>query len=291
MTTIKSFVMRHPVLSYYGVTFALSWCGFLAAGAPGIFSGTSWQTDPRFPFAVLAMLAGPPVAGLLLTGLVSGRAGFRGLFARLVLWRAGARWYVVALLTAPVIELAVLFALAPVSPVFLPAIVTTEDKVVLLISGIAVGLVGGFVEELGWTGFAIPRLRLRHGIFPTGLIVGVLWGAWHLLQMWWVGGSSSATLPLALYLPLFFLSSIATLTAYRVLMVWVYDRTKSLLVAILMHASYIFTTLFVFAPPTTGVPYLVYSGVFTAALWIVVGAVAMATGGQLSRQPLRRRVA
>jgi hypothetical protein len=39
----------------------------------------------------------------------------------------------------------------------------------------------GFFEELGWTGFATPRLRLRHGFLATGLIVGVPWGAWHLL--------------------------------------------------------------------------------------------------------------
>ena len=55
-----------------------------------------------------------------------------------------------------------------------------------------------------------------------------------------------------------------------------------------MHASYIFSTLFVVAPPTTGVPFLTYSGVFAVSLWVVVAAVAMDNGGQLSRQPLRR---
>jgi membrane protease YdiL (CAAX protease family) len=155
-----------------------------------------------------------------------------------------------------------------------------------------VGLVGGFVEELGWTGFAIPRLRLRYGVLATGLIVGVLWGAWHLLQMWWVGGTSSGALPLALFLPLFFFSAVAQLTAYRVLMVWVYDRTASLLVAMLMHASYIASTLFILSPmPIAGVPFLTYAWVFAAALWLVVTAVAVANGWHLSWQPLRRRVA
>jgi hypothetical protein len=73
-------------------------------------------------------------------------------------------------------------------------------------------------------------------------------------------------------------------------MVWVYDRTESLLVAILMHASYIFSTLFVLAPPTTGAPFLIYSGVFTVALWGVVAAVAVANGGHLSRQPLYKEM-
>jgi hypothetical protein len=65
------------------------------------------------------------------------------------------------------------------------------------------------------------------------------------------------------------------LTAYRVLMVWVYDRTQSLLVAMLMHASYIFTTLFVFAPPITGEPFLVYSWAFVVVLWAVVAALTV----------------
>ena len=109
--------------------------------------------------------------------------------------------------------------------------------------------------------------------------------------MWWVGGTSSEALPLALFLPLYFFLPWRHCTAYRVLMVWVYDRTGSLLVAMLMHASYIFSTLFVLAPPTTGVPFLTYSGVFAVALWVVVAAVAVANGGQLSRQPLARRAA
>jgi membrane protease YdiL (CAAX protease family) len=292
MTAIKAFIKRHPVLSYFALTFAISWGGFLLVGGPSLFAGTSWQTDPLFQFAILVMLAGPPVAGLLLTGLVYGRAGLRELLARLLRWRVGARWYAVALLTTPLVMTAVLLALSFTSPEFLPAIVTTGDKATLLLLGIVVGLVGGFLEELGWTGFAIPRLRLRYGVLATGLIVGVLWGAWHLLQMWWVGGTSTGALPLVLFLPLFFFSSVTQLTAYRVLMVWVYDRTESLLVAMLMHASYIASTLFIFSPmPIAGVPFLTYAWVFAAALWLVVAAVAVAAGGQLSRQPLRRRVA
>jgi hypothetical protein len=95
---------------------------------------------------------------------------------------------------------------------------------------------------------------------------------------------------LSLFLPLYFLSAIAYLTAFRVLMVWVYERTESLLVAIVMHASLIFSTLFVLAPPTTGVPFLLYSGVFTVALWMIVAGVAVASGGHLSRQPLHKEM-
>jgi membrane protease YdiL (CAAX protease family) len=195
----------------------------------------------------------------------------------------GARFYAVALLIAPLLQASVLLTLSLFSSEFLPAIVTTGDKAALLVSGIVVGLMGGFVEELGWTGFVIPRLKLRHGVLTTGLVVGVLWGAWHLLQMLWVGSTSAEAISLALFLPQYFVSAIVQLTAYRVLMVWVYDRTESLLVAIIMHASLIFSTLFVLAPPTTGVSFLIYSWAFAAAMWVVVAVVAAVNRGHLER--------
>ena len=60
--------------------------------------------------------------------------------------------------------------------------------------GIAVGLGAGIFEEMGWTGFAIPRLRLRYGVLSTGLIVGVLWGAWHFFVNFWASGVTSGEL-------------------------------------------------------------------------------------------------
>ena len=134
----------------------------------------------------------------------------------------------------------------------------------------------------------MPALRLRYGVLSTGLIVGVLWGAWHFLVNLWASGSSAGALSLYPFLPLIVFSF---LPAYRVLMVWVYDRTGgSLLVAMLMHASLTASTL-ILQPLATGVPLLTYDLVLAGALWVFVAAVAVVNGGQLSRQPLRRRVA
>ena len=287
MKTIKAFIKKHPVLSYFALAFAISWGGFVMVVGPGSFPGTGSQFDTLTTFVVLAMLTGPSVAGLLLTSLVSGRAGFRELLSRLLTWQVGARWYAVALLTAPILAAAVLLALSTSSPIF-----TTEAKVSLVLSSVVAGLIGGFFEELGWTGFAIPRMRLRYGVLATGLVVGVLWGTWHLLQILWVGGTYSGGLPLFLFLTLYFFSGVAQLTAYRVLMVWVYDRTESLLVAMLMHTGLIVGTIFIFTPLATGVVFLSYTWVLAAALWVVVGAVAVANHWHLTRQPpLRKRVA
>ena len=291
MKTIKAFIKSHPLLSYFALVFAITWGGFVLAVGPGRIPATKEEFATMPLGAILAVLTGPSVAGILLTGLVYGREGFRNLFTRITKWRVGARWYGVALLTAPLVSTAVLIPLSLISPVFLPGIFASDAKVSFVLMGIVVALIVGIFEELGWTGFAVPTLlRLRYGVLSTGLIVGVLWGAWHLPINFWGSGVTSGELSLAIFLPVWLLGTlVGSLTAYRVLVVWVYERTGSLLVAMLMHVS-LATFTFILTPPLGGAPYWVIGFAYAAALWVVVAAVAVAQGGHLSRQPLPRRV-
>jgi membrane protease YdiL (CAAX protease family) len=104
----------------------------------------------------------------------------------------GARWYAVALLTAPMVYLGVAFGLSLTDPASLPGILTTGDRAGLVLMGLGYGLLGGgFLEELGWTGFAAPRMRQRYGVLGTALVVGVLWGAYHFSVIDWAGNPSS----------------------------------------------------------------------------------------------------
>jgi hypothetical protein len=108
----------------------------------------------------------------------------------------------------------------------------------------------------------------------TALIVGLLHGAWHFLIACWAGGSFSGGqwTPYLLGILFFYLGA---LPAYRILMVWVYDRTASLFVAMLMHASLSASTL-ILQPPLTGPPFFIWNLTLTGILWVVVAAVAMA---------------
>ena len=286
MTTITAFIKSHPLLSYFALTFAISWGGMLLVIAVGGSGGVP----------MLAWVAGPPIAGILLTGLFHGRAGFRDLLTRMRRWRVGARWYAVALLTAPLVFTAILLAFSLSSPEFLLRILTTSDTASVLLFGIGWGLIGGgFLEELGWTGFAVPTLlrRMRYGVLGTGLTVGVLWSVLHFPAFFYLGRPSGA-LPLAIFVPLDVIITVVGMTAFRVLMVWVYDRSGgSLLVAgILMHASYTAFT-FILAPLTiSGVAFLSVTFAEAAALWMVIAAVALVNHGHLTRlPPLRRRAA
>lgn len=159
MTEANDLVRRYSLPIYFTLTFVVSWAAVLTlAGADGLPA-----TEDQAVALGIAMLLGPSTAGILMTGIVSGRAGFCELLSRLLRWRASARWYAVALFTAPLSTGTVLLALSLVSPEYTPHILVSDDKGALILMGSFAGIPVGLLEELGWTGFATPRLGLRHG--------------------------------------------------------------------------------------------------------------------------------
>ena len=157
----------------------------------------------------------------------------------------------------------------------------------VLLIVLAYGLVAGTFEELGWTGFSIPVLRQRFGVPAAGLIVGGLWADWHVPVYVWGSGDAAGVFSWARFLPEFtFL--VAVLPGYRVLMVWAYDRTDSLLLATLMHASLTATTTAILVPSATGLSRAIYYLVLAVVLWGTIGAIAAASGGRLTMPPLRK---
>ena len=283
---MKDFIKRHQVLSYYILVFAISWGGILILiGGPDNIPGTKEQAETLFVTALLIMFAGPFISGILMNFLSDGKEGLRKLLSRLLHWRTEGRWYAIAVFTGPLLVAAVLFGLSLFNQEFLPGIVTTNDKVGLMMFGVAWGLIGGgMLEETGWTGFAVPRLRQRHGIFSTGLIVGLLWGIWHLMIAFWasnyLGGADSWTMVVAGFLAFYLLA----LPAYRVLLVFVYDRTGSLPVIMIMHAFLSASTL-IFQPSATGKIAFIWNLVLGIVLWIIVATVVAANPRHFSQKP------
>jgi membrane protease YdiL (CAAX protease family) len=291
MTTTTAFIKRHLVLTYYILVFVISWGGILILiGGPGNIPGTKEQAEKLFIPALLIMFAGPFISGILMNFFADGKEGLRKLLLRLLQWRVKARWYAVAVLTGPLLVAAVLFTLSIFDKAFLPGIVTTNDKIGSLIFGLGWGLVGGgLLEETGWTGFAVPKLRRRYSILSTGVVVGILWGIWHFMIAFWasnyLGGVDSWIMFVAGFLAFYLLA----LPAYRVLLVWVFDRTGgNLPVIMLMHAFLSASTL-IFQPSAAGAIAFTWNFVLGIVLWIVVAIVAVKNRGQLSRQRLPRQ--
>jgi CAAX protease family protein len=104
--------------------------------------------------------------------------------------------------------------------------------------------------------------------------------------MFWGPGSFSGALPFGVLLVRLF----SWLPAFRILMVWVYDRTGSLLVAMLMHGSLTATQLIFMPAPPSGMTLIISILAWAAALWIVVALIAVGGRWQPSR-PLRKQMA
>jgi membrane protease YdiL (CAAX protease family) len=255
----KSWLKRRPLLAYFGLTYAISW-GLIAL----VMSATGFDPTNLRPvdtgLIFVSMLFGPSVSGLAMTAHLEGRAGLRRLWSSLAHWHVGARWYALALLLMPVVLLAVLL---PMSVLLDPAFSPGFKWQLFLI-----GMVAGSFEELGWTGFATPRLLARHRLLIAGLTLGLVWAFWHVVVDFRQNFSTMSRAWL-LEFAVFYLAALA---AYRVLMTWVYANTHSLPVAMLMHASYT-GWLMVLYPATSLGQGLVWQTAFAVVLWLAVAVV------------------
>ena len=269
-------IKKHPVIAYFVLTFVISWGGVLFAVGPNEIQGIADielnMNSPFFMSVVLLTLSGPIVAGTLMTIFVYGKKGLHDIVSRLFKWRVASKWYAAAILTPLLSVFGTLFTLSLFSSAFIPGVLTTGDKVSLVTFAVMVGLIGAFCEETGWTGFAIPHLRKRYSIFATGLLMGILWGAWHFLSNLFGASISAGTLPLTFFMSVILFSF---LPPFRVLMVWIYDNTKSLLLTIVMHSSLIIFWLIATPTGITGTNLVTWYLVWAVVLWIIAGIVVL----------------
>jgi membrane protease YdiL (CAAX protease family) len=156
------------------------------------YSSPFWRVI--FHVAVYA----PAIAAFTVIGVVKGRAGIQAFFSRIFRWRVGLRWYLFVFLGFPLMFFAArLLAVAFGGEV--PAY--GFDSWLGWLPAVLFALVAdpGGIEELGWRGFALPMLQRRFGALGSALILGVIWGVWHL-PAFLISGTNQSAMSLPIFL-------------------------------------------------------------------------------------------
>jgi uncharacterized protein len=260
-------IRSRPLAAFFVLAFGITWAVWVprAAGVPVGVVGQLWTWVPAVAALVAATIAG-------------GRVALGDLGARLVRWRVGLRWYLVVVLGPAAFSLAVavVYVLlggswAAAAP---PALSGEASLVVVPLYLVALFVTDGVGEEVGWRGFALPRLLVGHNAFVASLIVGVLWAAWHLPLMWTEGYPLYGQ-------PVWVL--LLDTTAKSVLFTWVFLHTRgSVLLAALFHAT---TNLFVVSPVVAEAGSVALLLLAASAKWVLVVVVIAVVGPGLAKGP------
>jgi membrane protease YdiL (CAAX protease family) len=221
---------KYPIASYFVLAYALSWLLWI----PAALVVTSAEEPPEWTFFLVILgIYGASGAGFIMTAIMDGKDGVRGLLRRVRIWRVGAQWYLVVFLTVPaslLLGLAI-YALqgnpvGPFEPSQLPLLILTAIPAVLF---------GPLGEEFGWRGFALPRMQLRFSAFWTSIILGVLHTFWHA-PLFWAGGGTTVS-PDAITVP-----AVGLFLSWVMIGTFIYtfvlnNAWGSMLLAILFHWS------------------------------------------------------
>lgn len=263
-------VSPNRIVAFFALAFAISWSAAFAVAAPRLLRHdqmTQLIGILMFP----AMLLGPSLSGLTFTASTAGRAGLRDLWTRMTRWRFSARWHA-PLLLPPVLILSILLALKTwVSPAY------TANFFLL---GVLFGVPAGFLEEIGWTGFAFETMRARGNAVAAAVLLGLLWVMWHIPVINYLG---TVTPHGSHWLPFFAVFGLA-MTAMRVLICWMYVNTRSVLLAQLMHVISTGSLVIFSLPHVNSRQEVLWYGLYGVALWIVVSVVYAVFGRQLCRR-------
>ncbi len=224
--------MRADLKWYFLLAYALTW----AFTIPFVIAWHTVldQTLSAWALVFLPAPFGPTFAALILVARRDGWTGVRALLRKLLIWRVPAVWYVFAL-CAPILVVALAVGLSE----FRGALADFEPWPGLAIAPLAMIAAlpfGPLAEELGWRGFAQPRLLRSGGLWKSSLIIGVAWTFWHTPMFWFPGAAipsflEPGLLSVALYL--------AQMIAEACLMTFLFVMSRgSVLLAVLYHTSF-----------------------------------------------------
>lgn len=283
-TARKGLLAHYPLVSFFLLSFVLTWGYFWLIWAP-----------LGLPDSLIA-LGGfvPAVSAFIVLAITSGKPGVLRMLRSIVHWRVGVQWYLVALLGIPVLNLLAFL----VVPGVLADFHAPDSRLLrVYLSEMAISLTIGIAplwEEIGWRGFAHPRMQRAHGPVVGSLILGALWGLWHLPFFF---GPLARTGPDAnlVSATIALVEFSIGLTGLSVVMAWILNNCGgSTLLAILIHAAFDSSGLAMVALFPSTPPYYLPVHYQTLGIAIVFSVAALvliiATRGDLGYQRYQREV-
>ncbi|HUY99067.1 MAG TPA: CPBP family intramembrane glutamic endopeptidase [Thermomicrobiaceae bacterium] len=224
---------RRRLVAFLTLAYGLSWVVW------GVALALRLPADHGAGLALLAAGAGgPSVAALLVAAARHGREGIADLLRGLRRWRVGAGWYVVALL-GPLLLMAAAVELRLLLPEGRPEPADLSRLRQLIPGAIVILALGGpLQQELGWRGYALPRLQARWSALGSSLILGVVWSLWQLPLCWLPGTPQHALVGSDRLAPLWALGIGGYTVLLSVVITWAFNSTGgSTLLAILLRTG------------------------------------------------------
>ena len=242
---LKRLVIDHPLVAFFILAFVGGWIVL----APTVLFESGFGLIPiNIPapavmlFFIPAAMAGPTLAAFIVTRMVEGKEGTRNLLRRRILrWRVGVKWYLIAIFGIPLVYFVAASFVLGMAP--LEALIEDWQLIFTsyLLKVVMVFFLVSLWEEIGWMGFALPRLQEKYGPLMASVVLGVLWALWHLPAYF---GSTQVVadkvglgeLDRLLYLlPLLMLLAIFT----RIVMTWLFNSAMgSVIIVTLFHAGF-----------------------------------------------------
>jgi membrane protease YdiL (CAAX protease family) len=252
-----SLVRRHPLITFFVLTYALAWILWLPLVV-------LQDTIPAAPGLVLVLLGSnvPSLLAIVLTAIVLGRGALRKLLGRLLIWRVDPRWYLVVVLGPAALAGGMVafnaFVGGPAISINVPLFAAVIMLAFFIFPGSALG------EEIGWRGYALPRLQPGRSALSASLILGVIWAFFHL-PLFFTGQAFRS--------PKLLVPFVVSGLALSVILTWVYNSTGgSLLLVVLLHATANLPLSLLLEPlgSRAMVPFLLYVGLMVVAAIVVV---------------------
>jgi membrane protease YdiL (CAAX protease family) len=213
------------VFKFFSITYLVSWTCWIAA----VVIHEPGQAQTSVLGSVLLVLGtfAPALVALAITAHSTGKTGLTSMLSHLFQANVEFRWYLFAILYMPIIKGAVALSHLLATGRWPPF---GHEGPIVIVVAIILSTPVQAGEELGWRGYALPRIAARFGLGPASVVVGLLWGIWHL-PLFFLPGADKFGQSFPLY--------VVGVVAFSVAITWLYGHTQgSLLLTMLMHSAF-----------------------------------------------------